>query len=200
MGSSHLTKNSCHFWQKTMINGLTCAAEIQPMRILDVPVDGVSFIACCPNPGLSNRPSAPASGSTTWGKQPGRIRRRRTGLQSLFALSEGYRGRLSIEAFSVCLPVYTVFDNELRVNQNKGGRSSIYAISDGLSSSSIGTVGEWHVRRKDCGWGTASGASSSVTHFPEQAGLQQRRFIEGGHLPGAAGQALAYHQSSLSVE
>ena len=100
---------------------------------------------------------------------------------------EGYlQGGYQSEAFSVCLGLaYTVFfDNELRVNQNKGGRSSIYAISDGfIQFFHWYGRGEWHaVRRKGLRLGPSlrAGFFTPVTHFPEQAGLQRRRFIEGG--------------------
>lgn len=98
------------------------------------------------------------------------------------SLQGGYQaGRFSIGgglAYSV------FFDNELRINQNQSGRNYIYAISEGfIQFFHLFFRGEWQVVRKNgfrLGPSLRAGFFTPTTGYPEQAALQQRRFIEGG--------------------
>ncbi|MCB0565443.1 MAG: hypothetical protein KDD01_13800 [Phaeodactylibacter sp.] len=100
---------------------------------------------------------------------------------------EGYlQGGYQAKGYSIGAGLaYTVFfDNELRVNQNQRDRSYIYPIAESfIQFVHVFIRGEWYVIQKKgfrLGPSLRAGFFQPTTGYPQQAELQQRRFIEGG--------------------
>ena len=100
---------------------------------------------------------------------------------------EGYlQGGYQAKGYSIGAGLaYTVFfDNELRVNQNQRDRSYIYPIAESfIQFVHVFIRGEWYVIQKKglrLGPSLRAGFFRPTTGYPQQAELQQRRFIEGG--------------------
>ena len=168
---------------------LTCAAEIRLMRIL-IPLLLMLPLSLYAQSWFVEPGGAFRSG--IWQYNLGKNSQGVYGGEGLHyshfsPFLEGYlQGGYQAKGYSIGAGLaYTVFfDNELRVNQNQRDRSYIYPIAESfIQFVHVFIRGEWYVIQKKgfrLGPSLRAGFFQPTTGYPQQAELQQRRFIEGG--------------------